>query len=446
MKLHIKLILYNLFVKAAIITILTILIIIVLDRISLSHLKNRILDKREKLVRNLSSEEIADLLEAEKTFTDYNILKEEYIILTKTAPMTFKAGHVGKFSVGQREIEGSKGDYLIFTSQLRYGADYYRLEIGETMAAVKQLKSTFLFFSFLTLIFMALLTLITDYAFTSYLLAPFYRIIEQKIDKVNEPLHFNHESIPTTTTDFQHLDKSINALMNKLKQQFLTQKQFTSNVSHELLTPVSVIKSRLENILSNENISEAAETKVMASLKTLNRMKSIINSLLLISKVENNQYEKNEHILLPTLLADVMEDLEDRITLKEIQFINRLQHNFSFHGNKTLIHTLFINIINNAIKYNKQNGSITVSDEISDGYYNISITDEGAGMSPYLIEKAFNRFEKLNSTDNESNGLGLAIVKSIAAFHNISVAINSEINKGTTVEISIAITHASCSF
>lgn len=437
MKLQIKLILYNLFIKAAIIFVMATVIVVFLDKISLNHLKQRILDKREKLVKHLSQKEISELLEAEKTFTDYNILKEEYIILSKTASGKLPSGHSNKFSISEREIEGNQQQYLILTSKFRFGRDYYRLEIGETMAALMQLKSTILIFSLLTLIVSVIVTLITDYAFTSYLLSPFYKIVEQKINKVNDPVHFNYESIKTSTTDFRDLDNSMNTLMDKITRQFLTQKQFISNVSHELLTPVSVIKTRLENMLADESISRASEEKIIASLKTLNRLKSIVNSLLLISKVENDQYEKKDLINISQVISEVAEDLSDRFLLKDIRFITQLEYSFSFYGNKALIHTLFTNIINNAVKYNREGGRIIIKDNISEDSYQVSVQDEGYGMTDEMIRKAFNRFEKLNLNDNESNGLGLAIVKSIAAFHNIDVSISSEAGAGTTVKIMI---------
>lgn len=439
MRLQIKLILYNLIIKVAIIVLLAAVIVIFLDKISLGHLKQRILDKQEKLIKNISKNEITELLEAEKTFTDYNILKEEYIILSKTGPVRIRNGRSERFVTSTREIEGHEGEYLILVSHFKYGKDYYRLEIGETVSAMKQLKTTILLLTLIALILSAIITFLTDYAFTSYLLSPFYKIIEQKINKVDEPTEFDYEPVRTTTYDFRHLDESINGLMRKITQQFLTQKQFISNVSHELLTPVSVISTRLENMLAEENISEASESKIIASLKTLNRLRSIVHSLLLISKIENNQYQKTDRVNIREVLEEVKEDLEDRFVLKDIHFVNELKEEFIFPGNKALMHTLFVNIVNNGIKYNRQEGSIKVSDHVSRGIYEVVIEDEGIGMSADMISKAFNRFEKLSSRESDSHGLGLAIVKSIAVFHNISVDITSEVNHGTRVTVGIPI-------
>jgi signal transduction histidine kinase len=127
-----------------------------------------------------------------------------------------------------------------------------------------------------------------------------------------------------------------------------------------------------------------------------------------------------------------MEELEDRVEAKRIQYYNRLIYQYSMTANRALIHTLLFNIINNAIKYNNNKGHIVISDDVSHNNYVLQIADTGAGMGPEQIEKAFNRFEKLESDEMESFGLGLAIVKSIATFHNISIDIQSDKGRGTT--------------
>jgi signal transduction histidine kinase len=112
-----------------------------------------------------------------------------------------------------------------------------------------------------------------------------------------------------------------------------------------------------------------------------------------------------------------------------------MQHPFVIQGNGILIHTLLFNIINNAIKYNCDEGNITISDQMHSGHYILEIIDTGTGMDEDQIERAFNRFEKLDTDEKESYGLGLAIVKSITTFHNIAVNITSEKDKGTTVKL-----------
>lgn len=432
MKLQFKLALYNTLTKVAIITILGILILVSINRISVNHTQQRLLQKKSRLVANLSSLEINDLL-TQKTFTDYNLLREEYIILKeiKKEEKPIKQ----KFSQEQRSIEGNQEEFQILITDFAYEGKSYRLELGETMSTLAALERTISMFTFGILIAAVILTLITDLAFTQFLLAPFYRIIDQKLNKVNDPINFNYQPVKTTTEDFRILDRSISVLMNKIATLFLTEKEFIGNVSHELLTPISVLNTRLENLLSDEQLTQEGENKIFASLKTLNRLKAIINSLLLISKVENNQYNKPDLVSVKHTVDEVCEELGHRLLMMDLKMNIDLPDDHIFTGNKSLFHTLLMNLVNNAIKYNVPSGKVHIyCNQTSEGYVLI-IADTGVGMDTEVIENAFIRFEKLQSEKADSHGLGLAIVRSIAAFHDIQVGIKSKKDKGTQVSI-----------
>ncbi|MDQ7949740.1 MAG: histidine kinase dimerization/phospho-acceptor domain-containing protein, partial [Pedobacter sp.] len=312
MKLQVKFALYNAITKVTIILVLGLIILLSLETISSHHLDARLTKKRLKLIDNLNAAEIDSLLTSQRSFTDYNILKEEFIVLN-IIPKTGKISPHLNFTTERREIEGDIEIYRILTDQFEFNNKRYQLELGEAMTAVESIKSTIRFYMLMVLIGALLVTLITDYAFTNFILRPFYQIIDQKLNKVNDPISYRHENIPTNTTDFKILDESINSLMKKINSLFMLEKQFIANVSHELLTPISVLSSRLENILSDESLQPGHEEKLLASLKTLNRLKLIINSLLLISKVENEQYLKQDQVELKAVLVDCYDDLEDRI-------------------------------------------------------------------------------------------------------------------------------------
>lgn len=433
MKLQFKLALYNTLTKIAIITFLGILILVSINHISVKHLQQRLVQKKTKFVSNLSTAEINDLLTQQKTFTDYNLLKEEYIILKEVKRSNEPLKNY--FSQEVRSIEDNEEEYQILTTDLIFEDKRYQLELGETMSAVSQLEHTISIFTFFILIAAVILTLITDLAFTQFLLAPFYRIIDQKLNRVNDPINFNYKPVKTTTEDFKILDKSISILMNKIATLFLTEKEFIANVSHELLTPISILSTRLENLLNDESLTQEGENKLFACLKTLSRLKSIINSLLLISKVENNQFNKPDLISVKEIVTEVYEELEHRLLMKKLALNIDLPKDYSFTGNRSLLHTLISNLVSNAIKYNVQSGRINIyGSKETDGFH-LYIADTGQGMNPDEVENAFIRFEKFQSKKEDSYGLGLAIAKSIAAFHQITVAIKSEKNKGTTVEI-----------
>ena len=438
MRLQEKLTLYNAATKIALIFILGTIILFSLEKISINHLDNRLSKKETKLIRNLNDSEVDSLLNAEQTFTDYNILKDEFIVLT-LIPNQKKLDTTEKFSTGDREIMGDIEAYRILTKQFEYKNKYYQLELGTTAAGAISIKKSLGIYMFIVLMVSLSITLVTDYAFTRFLLKPFYKILDQKINKVNDPITFDYSKIPTNTTDFVLLDDSINGLMRKITDLFLLEKQFIANVSHELLTPISILNGRLENILASETLAVEHEEKIMASLKTLSRLKSIINSLLLISKVENEQYVKKDQVIIRQELEDIFEDLTERISDKRITYENQITEDFIFLGNQPLIHTLLINIINNAIKYSKNAGTIVITDQLMAEAYVLCIADNGIGMENEIVKKAFHRFERENNEEVSGLGLGLAICNSIAKFHHISLAISSKKNEGTKVSITFPI-------
>ncbi|SDE07154.1 sensor histidine kinase [Pedobacter soli] len=432
MKLQVKFSLYNAITKIAIILVLGAIIIFSLDKLAYNQFDNRLIKKKNKIIRNLTDNEIDSLLNKEQSFTDYNILKEEFIVLTDIPDNQTDSS--AKVFTEKREIEGDIEVYRILNYKFSYHTNWYNLEIGETMTALQSIKNSIRFYMLVVLVAALLVTLVADYTFSNFLLKPFYLIIDKKINRVDDPTHFNYQNIPTNTDDFKILDNSINSLMRKINTLFALEKQFIANVSHELLTPISILSTRFENMLSTPGIPVEHENKIYASLKTLNRLRVIINSLLLISKVENNQYLKTEEISLKQEIEDIYEDLEDRIIDKKIIFKVNLLKDFHFTGNKALIHTLLVNIINNAIKYNVTGGSIDISDKTEQGQYILTIGDTGQGMSPALVEDAFDRFKRGNSEEN-GFGLGLAIVQSIAKFHKIDIDIQSEEHKGTRISL-----------
>jgi signal transduction histidine kinase len=434
MKLQIKLALYNALTKLAIILLTGGLILVSLEQFIYHHIATRLTEKKHELIKHLSEKEISAIQNQQQSFIDYNILKEEYIIIKPVRYQPSLADHA-TFATEARTIEHETETYRILKSAFNFEGHTYYLEIGETMYTVEELKKTIKGFALLMLFIALTLTMLIDLTFTRFLLKPFYQIIDTKLIKVNDPLNFDYEKVKTTTQDFELLDSSISSLMAKISNMFMLEKQFIANVSHELLTPISIISFRLENILQQDGLNVESENKLFASLKTLNRMKSIINSLLLISKIENNQFDKTDHVVISDIIKEVSEELEDRLEDKKIQFINQASFVWNMQANRTLMYTLLFNIINNAIKYNKINGGIFITDKVKDDVYTLEITDTGIGMNDKEIEMAFNRFEKLDTDHKESYGLGLAIAKSITAFHNIGVQITSAKNAGTTFRL-----------
>ena len=432
MKIKHQLAIFNALTRLLVILILWLMLPILVENVVYRHINNGLVEKKKKFIDHLNQNEINDFIEnsddSTETYSQFSTLHSEFLVLSKIPlkPNQKKT----TFSNDYRVIEGEENEYRILQYHFTYENQGYQLEIGSSLSEVNDLTFIIRLFIIIVLVVILLVTFLADTVYIEYLLKPFYKIIDTKIRRVNEPEAFDHTPIKARSRDFRELDLVLNQMMDRITELFKKEKQFISNVSHELLTPIALLKNKFENLLQNESLDDNAFDKIAGALRTLDMLKKIINNLLLISRIENNQYEANEKINFKDILKDLEEDLQDRIEDREIQFSNNINQDFVFTGNKTLIHILIYNLVTNAIKYNKSKGNIIVEDGFYNNQYFIAIKDSGIGMNATQIEKIFNRFARISS-DQDGQGLGLAIAASIALFHHIEIKVASEINEGT---------------
>jgi signal transduction histidine kinase len=224
--------------------------------------------------------------------------------------------------------------------------------------------------------------------------------------------------------------------MDQINEAFEKEREFTANASHEFMTPISILQNKMENLLTEESASETVQEHIVDMMKTLERLKKISRSLLFISRIENEQFSKQEEIEPQTLFNEIVEEIGHRLEEKNIQIDINLSHNKRLsHINHDLLFQLFYNLINNAIKFNKENGSIQISDHLEKGYYSIQVSDSGTGIKAEDLPHVFDRFKKTGHAENTGYGLGLAIVKSIANYLNLKVQVSSIPGEGTSFKV-----------
>ena len=431
MKLKHQLAVFNAFTRIMVLIILWFMLPFLVEKVIYRQIHKSLLEKNKKFMERLDREEINEFLVSEDSvndFTTFSTFHNEFIKLSRLA-VNQPIDQIN-FITQSRVIEGERSDFRISQHSFIYKGKSYQLEIGNSLSEINELTFIIRFFILIVLVSILILTFLIDTFYIEYLLKSFYKIIDKKIRRVNQPDAFDHTAIVSHTKDFQELDLVLNQMMVRIQELFQQEKQFIANVSHELLTPISLLKNRFENLMQNQSIDDNAQDKIVSSLKTLDTLKKIINNLLLISRIENNQFHNNETVVFRELIQNLLDELEDRIAEKRITFHFQLEQNYSFLGNKTLLHVLFFNLLVNAIKYNSISGNISIEDGFFDKNYFISITDSGFGMTNEQLGKIFNRFERVDF-NQEGLGLGLAIVNSIAQFHQIKIEVKSELKKGS---------------
>lgn len=435
MKLLTKLTLFITFSKLLIVVLFVLLLPSLVDYVSFKY-SNYYLEQQKKKVLDVIKKNTADYyLQGDSAYGSYTMLKEEYISLIP-AP---ESNRTDTIETSQRIIEGDTLNYRVLIHQLNYRNSNYILEIGKTISTIGQYNLLLQRFTLIVLIGLIVLSIIIDLVYTNILLRPLAKIVSTKL--LNHKFPFEDPLLPvkTSTTDFKYLDSSLINLMEKIHEAFYKEREFTSNASHELMTPISILQTNIENLMIEEELSEPLQDRLSGMMKTVNRLKKIVHSLLYISRIENDQYAKYDNVHLHNLVEEVMEELSPRLQIKSIDFKNHLSTKLKIKNvNHDLLFQLFYNLINNAIRYNKDNGSIQLADQYEPGKsYCLFIKDTGIGIHEEELPSIFNRFKKSLQAEGEGYGLGLSIVKSIVLFHGFEIKLSSQFDKGTIVSIAI---------
>jgi signal transduction histidine kinase len=226
----------------------------------------------------------------------------------------------------------------------------------------------------------------------------------------------------TGINEFDELNSSLEKMTARLKDEFNKVKQFTENASHEIQTPLSIIRSKIETLIQTENISEVQMNSIQQINDAVTRLSRLNNALITLTKIENHQFGGAEEILLNKFIQNKLLLFEDVLQQKNISVTTNIDTEMKIKMNTSLADLLFENLISNAIKHNIDGGFINIS--FLENQFSISNSGNPLNVSPDLL---FNRFVK-NNPASDSLGLGLAMVKQICASYNFDVSFSSAEN------------------
>ncbi len=219
--------------------------------------------------------------------------------------------------------------------------------------------------------------------------------------------------------------------------------EFVANVSHELRTPISSIKGYAETLLDGAlKDKENAEDFLKIILADSNRLANLIDDLLNLSKIESGKLlvETKSHKLLP-IVEKVISNLKGQIENKSVAIkIDIPEYVQNVMVNETRIKQVLFNLIDNAIKYNSPNGTITISAQEKNDFVKVDIADTGIGIPNEDLHRLFERFyrvDKARSRELGGTGLGLSIVKHIIQAHNGEVSVQSIEGQGSTFSFTL---------
>jgi two-component system phosphate regulon sensor histidine kinase PhoR len=216
---------------------------------------------------------------------------------------------------------------------------------------------------------------------------------------------------------------------------------FVANVTHEIRTPLTAIIGYLETINAGAiNNTDDVKRFIDISLKQARRLNRLVEDLLVISKVELGELDfRFEEISLRNALEGVLPLVEAKVRLKNITIHNKVQENGApIWADKDRLTQILVNVIDNAVKFTPEDGSIFIDAGQKDNYIVLTITDTGIGIPKEEVQRLGERFyrvERSRSRDLGGTGLGLSIVKHLMIAHGGKMEIESQLGRGTKVSL-----------
>ena len=224
----------------------------------------------------------------------------------------------------------------------------------------------------------------------------------------------------TDVSEFDELNQSLTKLIEHNVSVYKTQKEFTENASHELQTPLAILKNKLDILLQNQDLTEKQYQIAEEMNRALSRSSRINKNLLLLAKIDNKQFD-SETFHLNEVLNQSLEILQEHFEQKNISVKTEISDNVKVNGNIGLTEVLINNLIINAIRHTSINGSISI--KLNNSVFEVSNSGTEK-LNSDLLFKRFSRFSK----DNNGSGLGLAIVKEICKSQNWNIDYRFENN------------------
>ena len=286
----------------------------------------------------------------------------------------------------------------------------YRLQIKTSMVDKLSLIKRIVLILSILLVILLIGLLVINRVLTKRTWRPFYNTLSRlqayNIDK--QPIL---KFAPAPISEFNDLNKAIEQLTERNYQAYASQKEFAENASHEMQSPLAVFQSKLEILMQTKPLNEEQATLITDLANASKRMSRLNKSLILLTKIDNNQFLEKESISVKDILQKLLQQYSFQMQQQSIQTVFNDTKDLTIDANRTLVEILLSNLLSNAIRHNVQGGTIQI--ELKEKELVIKNTGKPMALD---VTKIFQRFQK-ESPDTNSIGLGLEIVKKICTLN-----------------------------
>ncbi len=312
------------------------------------------------------------------------------------------------------------------------------VDIGQSFYFVHTLERELATSIFIALPILLVFAAIGGYVLMRRALSPIETMIKE-----TEAYTFNRADtrLPLVRTEprIEELGMALNRLLDRLSRAYSHASRFSADAAHELRTPLTIVRGELELLAGRKNLQPEVETAVANALEEITRLSGMVDSLILLSRMES-MWGKKSHA--PVDLRKLAEDTLVQIGLlaeeKQLRLSGPEGPTVIVAGDPDRLRQVLVNLLDNAIKYTPRDGRITVRVGIEKDRGFISVEDTGIGIASAHLEGIFERFYRVSPDRGEIGaGLGLAIVKSICAAHGGEVTVKSELGQGSIFRVDL---------
>jgi signal transduction histidine kinase len=318
----------------------------------------------------------------------------------------YKNSYVRNFRYGKRRHkheEGYESGRGLITS-VTVGGKYYSVQIVESKVETEDLIQIIFIITAGVILLLLITLFVTNRLLLNRLWQPFYNLLKE-LRLFNVADSKDIPQLDTTIEEFKELNQAIVAMSTRVKSDYKDLKTFTENASHELLTPIAVINSKLDTLLQTDNFNQQ-QSKLLSDLYgAVSRLTRLNQSLLLLVKIENRLVEENQLIDLQSSIQEMIIQFEEIFQDKGL-IVNCELSDKELRASPYLVDVLLNNLLSNAIRHNHEGGEINIK------LTNEQLVIQNTGVSTALqSDQIFTRFHK--SSNSEGSGLGLTISRQI---------------------------------
>ena len=309
---------------------------------------------------------------------------------------------------------------------------------------IQETKEDFLLRSVIATTIIILLSSVCTYFLTKKALTPLQKLTSE-VSQIQAQNLSTQLPVPNSKDEIAQLTSSFNEMLTRLDNAFSTQKQFSANAAHELRTPLAVLQTNLE-VFEKKQEPEMVEYRQLFTMikEQTARLSQLVGTLLDMTNLKS--VPRTDHVSLEELVDEVFCDLDPIAEKAGISIHFNDSSNQDLHtdvtGSYVLLYRAVYNLVENAIKYNRPHGSVSVSVKQENGQAMVLVTDTGIGISPENQKKIFDPFFRVDKSRSRAMGgagLGLALVDSIAKEHRGTVKVLESSSAGSTIVLMLPV-------